>query len=337
MANELLKNANGDAVPQKLADGATLSASDLNGDDSVWAIFDDPAQGGGSTLDDIVSQLQNGAFEIGTISDPVVLEADDGGGTFGEIYRTNNALHAYLDGQASNISVDLETDNAGIATESTLSNIASALASNGGDTLQVEQQTPVQLEDSGGTNIDPATSTDVGNVKSAIGDETTASQSADSSVSATVIERLSAFVDALNSGLADDEIRVDLVSDSLSGDVDVNLNNQSSSVETDTASAEAFENSTSLSSGGTLSAPLSQTGARKLSGIVTRSTTSYGVQINWLDSVGGNVIQTESIASDVAAGTQTAFDVPARSPYAEVEVVDAGSGSGAVNASYHLR
>jgi hypothetical protein len=202
MANELLKNAEGDAVPQKLADGTSVSASDLNGDDTVWAIFDDPAQGGGSTLNDIVTQLQNGAFGIDTISDNIALEADDGEGTSGDIYRTNNALHTY---------------------------------------------------------------------------------------------------------------------------------------ETNTLSAEAFENGTSLSSGSTLSTSLSQAGARKLSGIVTRATTSYDIQINWLDSAGGNVVQTESIASGVAGGTQTTFDVPARSPYAQVQVIDAGSGSGEVNGSYHLR
>lgn len=77
MANELLKNSDGDAVPQKLADGSTLSAGDLTGDDTAWSIFKDPAQGGGSTLQDIVNQLQNGSFEIGS---PVGLEADDSAG-----------------------------------------------------------------------------------------------------------------------------------------------------------------------------------------------------------------------------------------------------------------
>lgn len=180
MANELLKNAQGDAVPQKLADGAGVSAGDLNGDETVWAIFEDPAQGGGSTLDDVVVQLQNGSFEISAIDDSVA-----------------------------------------------------------------------------------------------------------------------------------------------------------------NTSSEAFENGTSIESDSNLRTSLVQAGARELSGIVTRLSSSYDVDIEWLDGPAGNVIQTESVASGVSAGTQTTFNVPARSPYVNVLVADednSGSlGAGDVSASYHLR
>ena len=210
MANELLKNSEGDAVPQKLADDATISGVDLNGDESVWTIFQDPAQGGGATLNDIVDQLENGEYKIGTINDSISLEVEDGEGSFAEIYRTANALHVYLAGQA----VDITTKN---------------------------------------------------------------------------------------------------------------------------ASDKEFENGTVLPSGNTLTTPLSQVGAQKLSGIVTRDATSYDVEVAWLDADSGDVVIIESIASGVASGDQTTFDIPARSPYAEVRVVDSGGGDGLVTASYHLR
>lgn len=157
MANELLKSPEGDAVPQNLKDGVSVSASDLDGDDTVWEIFDDPAQGGGSTLQDVVDDL-NGTLEVtddgsfnATVSGTVGLEADDGSGTVGGIQQTNNALDVYLSAQNGNFSVDLQNDAVGLASETTLSNIASALSSNGGDVLQVEQQTPIQIEANDGT------------------------------------------------------------------------------------------------------------------------------------------------------------------------------------------
>lgn len=99
----------------------------------------------------------------------------------------------------------------------------------------------------------------------------------------------------------------------------------------------AFENGTALGSGGNISNSLGVPGAESLSGVVTRATTSYDLDIEWLDGAGGNVIQTESIASGTAGGTQTTFDVPARSPYCNVVVSDAGAGSGAVDLTAHLR
>jgi hypothetical protein len=46
------------------------------------------------------------------------------------------------------------------ATETTLSALADALASNAGDQLRVEQQTPIGVEDSTGSQVDPAENVD---------------------------------------------------------------------------------------------------------------------------------------------------------------------------------
>jgi hypothetical protein len=108
-------------------------------------------------------------------------------------------------------------------------------------TVPVEQQTAIQLEDSGNTTIDPATTSDVGAVESAIGDEGAASQQSDSTLSATLIERVTALVDALTSGQADDEVRVALATDLLAGNLDVNLNSQSGNIKVDLAADSLTE------------------------------------------------------------------------------------------------
>ena len=72
-----------------------------------------------------------------------------------------------------------------------------------------------------------------------------------------------------------------------------------------------------------------------LTGIVERASTSYDVDIVWLDAA-GNEILTESVASGVTAGNQTTFDQAARSPYAIVRVSDAGSGSGDADAAVYI-
>jgi len=54
---------------------------------------------------------------------------------------------------------------------------------------------------------DPVENATVQAVKNAIGDESIASQSADSAVSATLIERVTALLDTLQSGQADDALR----------------------------------------------------------------------------------------------------------------------------------
>jgi hypothetical protein len=98
----------------------------------------------------------------------------------------------------------------------------------------------------------------------------------------------------------------------------------------------AYEKGTSVGSGGSTSASLKNRGAEALSGGVTRATTSYDVDVEWKDD-DGNVRFTESVASGATAGTLTTLDLPARAPRVNVVVSDAGSGSGAVDATYHLR
>jgi hypothetical protein len=88
----------------------------------------------------------SGSFDVEQ-ADPVALEGDDGAGTYGEVYRRGNALRA-----------SLEADEVGLATESSLtSEQAREVATWSAGTLAVEQQTPVGVEDSGGTQVDPAT------------------------------------------------------------------------------------------------------------------------------------------------------------------------------------
>lgn len=55
-----------------------------------------------------------------------------------------------------------------VATETTLGAIASALASNGTDTLQTEPQTPVGVEDTTATQVDPATEPTLSAIASAL-------------------------------------------------------------------------------------------------------------------------------------------------------------------------
>lgn len=98
----------------------------------------------------------------------------------------------------------------------------------------------------------------------------------------------------------------------------------------------AFESGTALGSGETASHTLKQPGADSLSGSVTRASTAYDLTVTWLDE-SGTEIETESLASDVAGGTQTTFDVVARSPYVTVTVADAGTGSGTYDLVAHLR
>lgn len=101
-------------------------------------------------------------------------------------------------------------------------------------------------------------------------------------------------------------------------------------------SAEAFENGTSLAADGTLTTSLAASSAETLVGRVSRASTSYDVTIDWKDDA-GNVLFTDTIASGVAAGTETSINEAAVSPYCNVNVVDAGSASGAVTSSLHLR
>lgn len=92
----------------------------------------------------------------------------------------------------------------------------------------------------------------------------------------------------------------------------------------------------SLGSGETNDHSLAQSGADQLSGVVTRDSTSYDIDVVWQDRDGTD-IETESIASGVGGGSQTTFDLPARSPYATLQVSDAGSSSGSYDLVAHLR
>lgn len=100
--------------------------------------------------------------------------------------------------------------------------------------------------------------------------------------------------------------------------------------------AHKADTGVSIGSGETETVKLRQPGAQKLSGSVTRSSTSYDVDVDWLDE-NDNVVESESIASGVAAGDQTTFDEPARSPRANLKISDAGSGSGDADYTAHLR
>lgn len=97
-----------------------------------------------------------------------------------------------------------------------------------------------------------------------------------------------------------------------------------------------FKSGASLGSGETDNHILKQPGADKLSGSVTRKSTNYNVDIVWQDG-DGNDIETESVASGVGGGTQTTFDVTARSPYAKLQIGDDGSGSGTYDLTAHFR
>lgn len=96
------------------------------------------------------------------------------------------------------------------------------------------------------------------------------------------------------------------------------------------------QNDTALGSGETDSHELQQPGAQKLSGSVTRETTAYDLDVVW-QAEDGTDIETESIASNVSGGTQTTFDVVARSPRAKLQIKDSGTGAGAYDLVAHFR
>lgn len=100
-----------------------------------------------------------------------------------------------------------------------------------------------------------------------------------------------------------------------------------------------FKSAQGLGSGETDESKLKQPGADRVSGVVTRNNTSYNVNLRWLDGTNSltPVVETETVASGVAAGTQTTFDVPARGPYVEIQIADDGGGSGTFNLVAHLR
>lgn len=98
-----------------------------------------------------------------------------------------------------------------------------------------------------------------------------------------------------------------------------------------------FESGTTLGSGETDEHTLQQPGAESLSGSITRASSSYDLNVIWQDG-DGNDIETEAIASGVSGGTQTTFDVAARSPYAKLQIVDAATvGAGDYDLVAHFR
>jgi len=100
-----------------------------------------------------------------------------------------------------------------------------------------------------------------------------------------------------------------------------------------------IKSSQGLGSGETDESKLKQPGADRVSGIVTRNNTSYNVYLRWLDGTNSltPVVQKETVATGVAGGTQTTFDVPARGPYVEIQIEDNGAGSGSFDLVGHLR
>lgn len=99
----------------------------------------------------------------------------------------------------------------------------------------------------------------------------------------------------------------------------------------------AAENATALASGESLATELAALGAKRLVGTVVRETSNYTLEVDWLESVGGSVLFTETVAANVTAGTSTDYDLLARSPFAQLRVLDAGTGSGAVTLIAYLR
>lgn len=184
--------------------------------------------------------------------------------------------------------------------------LAAALASNGGDLLRVEQQTPVGIENTSGTQIDPLAA---GN------------QPLDVSGATVPTEQQTPVGVENSSGTQIDPATAGDVSE-----VEAALQTHD----------QAVANDASLASGSALSRSVVAQGAETLRGRVVRASTSYDLAVDWEDS-NGNVLFTDTIATGVAAGTETALNEPAISPYATVRVIDAGAASGSVTLSAHLR
>jgi len=194
--------------------------------------------------------------------------------------------------------------------------VNSALASDGSDTLQVEQQTPVVLEDTGGTAVDPATE--------------------------TTLDTLAALVDALASNdsdtlLVEQQGVVDVSSrDGRNlGDVDVTaLPDVTVATLPDSDYVEAAA-AALTADGSNEYAPTAQ-GADTLDGRV-KSSGTYDAVLEWQDSA-GNVVKSVDLGTGVAADTWT--DVSgetAITPYPVVRITDTSSAAQTVDAALHLR
>ncbi|MCS4157670.1 hypothetical protein [Salinibacter ruber] len=265
----------------------------------------DPLSAGDQPLDVSQAELDINLNSQSLSRVATVLQATDGT-SYGEVGRTGDAVRAHLAGQDGEISVSLTNDSLGANLDVDLSEVSAG-------TLAVEQQTPVQVEDSSGTNIDPATSGDVSAVEAAIGDESTASEQADSGVSATLIERVTALVDALTSGQADDELRVALASDLLSGNIDVDIAGQSGPNLTVELAAD------SLTSGLDVDIAEQTSGALDVSGATVPTEQQSPVQ---LETSGGANIDpaTEQTVTAIKAAAEALDDALASNGTDEVRV-----------------
>lgn len=96
-----------------------------------------------------------------------------------------------------------------------------------------------------------------------------------------------------------------------------------------------FKKGVTLSADDTVEESLTARGAERLAGEVEGSR-SYDLKFEWRDG-DGNVLFTDTEASNVAAGTPTPFDVPARSPFVHVVVADASSNKQKATVTAHLR
>ncbi len=102
MANEVLRNAAGEIVPQQLTDGATITASDLNsGDDSQWEILQDLAT---------QTTLSNLKSVIGSQNDSAVTDSTTPSTEMafikGMIFLMNDGVAVDTDGGTGNFDID---------------------------------------------------------------------------------------------------------------------------------------------------------------------------------------------------------------------------------------
>lgn len=231
-------------------------------------------------------------------------------------------------------------------------------------TVPTEQQTPVGIEDSGGVQIDPATTALENALQANAADE----------FRARLHDSTGAQLDPLNQDalqtVANDELRARLFQPDAGGvlqqviaeaidtavaatDVglltwDARALNSVGQDEwvartADSAGAQqdlqqtdsAFHNGTAIAAGGTESTGLAAPGASKLRGRVVNDA-QYDVDIEVLDAPGGTVLFTVNVATDVAADTETALDENLESPFINVVVTNDGGAESAMTAAYHL-
>ena len=167
-----------------------------------------------------------------------------------------------------------------------------------GATVPTEQQTPVAVEDSAGTQVDPAT---------------------DGTLSSTLSREIASWT----AGTLP-------VQEASPMDV------SAATVPTDSQNTdEAFANGATLLANDTVAAAsLAASGAERIRGQVT-SSGGYDVQAVWQDDA-GNTIRTETLATGVTGGNWTDIDVVAKSPYVDIVVADTSGADQTVDATVHV-